>query len=264
LLFLLLAVFLFPIGVYCGVLGMINRRLRPLLLNGSWDFVGVLLASSGFLLVVAPAIISGQYQRNLFEFSFGRPSSPQQTLEDIWALWWSIWLLYFFVVLGGAAFLIWLRGRSTVIYNVEAQECERVFLCTLENLGLRATRVGNRYAVSIARATLPGGGADATAISAEPLSATPRPPTQLLLARDEEAIVDMDAWAAMFHVTLNWRVFRQPLRVEVERDLERGLAKLETPENSTASWFLSISTGVFLLIFLALGAVIFASMLPRR
>ena len=261
---LLLAVFLFPIGVYCGVLGMINRRLRPLLVNGRWDFVGVLLASSGFLLVVGPAVISGQYQRNLFEFSFGRPSSPRQTVEDIWALWWGIWLLYYLLVFGGGAFLLWLRGRSTVIYNVEVEECERAFLGSLAHLGLRATRVGNRYALSVARASPSAVEATSTAISAEPLPTTPHPPPGLLLVGDEEAVVDVDGFAALFHVTLNWRVFQPLLRVEVERELERTLAKLETPENSTATWFLSVSTGVFLLIFLALGAIIFGSMLPRR
>ena len=42
----------------------------------------------------------------------------------------------------------------------------------------------------------------------------------------------------------------------VSRELERALAKLETPENTMATWFLSISTSLFLLIFLALGAII--------
>ncbi len=254
---LLLAVFLFPIGVYCGVLGLINRRLRPLMVNGAWDFVGLLFASSGFLLVVGPAVLSGQYHRNLFEFSFGRPS-PGQTLHDIWSLWWGIWLFYFLVVLGGGAFLLWWRGRSTVVYNVEPEELERTFLETLEHLGLSASRVGDRYTIQVASPAAAAVGADDTAITATP----PRPATTLGLS--EPAVVELDAFPALFHVTLHWRVFAPALRAEVERELGRALAKLETPENNTATWFLSISTSIFLLIFLALGAIIFGSMLSRR
>jgi len=239
---------------------MINRRLRPLPVNGLWDFVGVLLASSGFLLVVAPAVISGQYQRNLFDFSFGQLVSPKQTVQDIWALWWGIWLLYYLLVLGGSAFLLWLRSRSTVIYNIEAEEFERIFLDALDHLGLSATRVGNRYALSVASPAMID--VDKAAISVEPL--TPRPPAASLLALNEQAIVDLESFPALFHATLSWRVFNPVLRTEIERELERALAKVETPENATATWFLSISTCVFLLIFLALGAIIFGSMLPRR
>lgn len=257
---LLLAVFLFPIGVYCGVLGMVNRRLRPLLVNGLWDFLGVLFASSGFLLVVGPAVISGQYQRNLFEFSFGRPASPQQTLQDIWALWWGIWLCYYLLVLGGGAFLLWWRGRSTVIYNVEAEEFESLFLEALDRLGLNASRAGNRFALGIASTSDPYD----TTLTVPPPPVAVRPAVNSLLSPGEAAIVEVDAFAALFHVTLHWRVFRPLLRTEVERELERALAKVETPENTTATWFLSISTSLFLLIFLALGAIVFGSLLGRR
>jgi hypothetical protein len=260
---LLLAVFLFPIGVYCGVLGLINRRLRPLRVNGAWDFVGVLFASSGFLLVVAPAVLSGQYQRNLFEFSFGKPS-PGQTLHDIWAFWWGIWVIYYLTILGGGAFLLWWRGRSTVVYNVDPEEFERVFLEALERVGLGASRVGNRFTLQVASPVPVPVGIDDTAIAATPLAA-PRPaPAPALLGPGDTATVEVDAFPALFNVTLNWRVFRPELRAEVERELGRALAKLETPENGTATWFLSISTSLFLLIFLALGAIIFGSLLTRR
>src|SRR5436305_1433204 len=150
---------------------MVNRRLRPLLLNGAWDFLGVLFASSGFLLVVGPAVISGQYQRNLFEFSFGQPGTPQQTLHDIWSLWWGVWLMYYLLVLGGGAALLWWRSRSTVIYNVDAAEFERLFEETLEQLGLHASRTGGKYVLTVARTASK---TDDTAFAAT--STVPRPP----------------------------------------------------------------------------------------
>jgi hypothetical protein len=258
---LLLAVFLFPVGVYCGVLGMVNRRLRPLMVNGFWDFVGLLFASSGFLLVVGPAVISSQYQRNLFEFSFGRPS-PGQTVHDIWSLWWGVWMLYYLLVLGGGAFLLWVRSYSTVVYNVDAEEFERAFLQTLGQLGLSATRAGNRFSVRVAPAA--DLDPDATAISHEPLPPPPRPKDRPGLTLEEQAVVEVDALPALHHVTMHWRIVNPPLRADVERELERALAKLETAENTMATWFLSISTSLFLLIFLALGAIIFGSLLGRR
>ena len=70
LLLLLLALFLFPIALYCTVLGMINRRAQPLMVSGAWDFVGVLLATSGFLLFVGPAMLSGTFRQGLRELPF--------------------------------------------------------------------------------------------------------------------------------------------------------------------------------------------------
>ena len=41
--------FLFPLAVYCLVLGLINRRRQPLMVSAGWDFAGLLFAASGFL-----------------------------------------------------------------------------------------------------------------------------------------------------------------------------------------------------------------------
>ncbi len=61
----MLALFLFPLAVYCSVLGLVNRRLQPLMISGVWDFVGVLCATSGFLLFVGPYLLSGLFRQSL-------------------------------------------------------------------------------------------------------------------------------------------------------------------------------------------------------
>jgi hypothetical protein len=54
---------LFPLAVYALVLGYVNGRRRSVLVNGSWDFVGVLAALSGFVLVGGPTILAGVNER---------------------------------------------------------------------------------------------------------------------------------------------------------------------------------------------------------
>src|ERR1700758_3195552 len=52
-----LALFFFPIALYCLILGMINRRPHPVMVSGSWDFFGLLLAASGLLLFGGPTVL---------------------------------------------------------------------------------------------------------------------------------------------------------------------------------------------------------------
>jgi hypothetical protein len=48
---------LFPLAVYCLILAGINRRDRPLVVRGVWDFAGVLAALSGILLWTGPVLL---------------------------------------------------------------------------------------------------------------------------------------------------------------------------------------------------------------
>src|SRR4051794_26698381 len=98
LLLLLVLAFLFPLAVYCLILAMLNRRLQPALVSGSWDLVGLLFAASGFLLIDGPALLAVFYHRNLNEIpgQGGGPVVPA-TFGELWAFWWSVWLVYFAV-----------------------------------------------------------------------------------------------------------------------------------------------------------------------
>src|SRR5438128_1626230 len=107
-----LLVSLFPIALYCLVLASINRGAVPLVVQGGWDFLGVLFAASGILLWAVPAMLGTLYQRSIAVDS-------EQTFESIWQLWWLIWAAYYGLVLAGAVFLVWLRRHSTSIYNVQ-------------------------------------------------------------------------------------------------------------------------------------------------
>ena len=51
-------VFLFPLAIYCLIVSLLNRRPRPVMVSGTWDFAGVLFAVSGFLLLGGPVMLT--------------------------------------------------------------------------------------------------------------------------------------------------------------------------------------------------------------
>src|SRR5262245_56643588 len=124
---LLLVLVLFPIAVYLSILGWINRRSRGLLLSGSWDFAGILLAASGFLLFGGPALLDslsqtdawrglwvlGRREDGLFEERFGGGRII-------------LFAGYFFLVVAGSAWVLWRRRRLTALYNVDPGLIETV------------------------------------------------------------------------------------------------------------------------------------------
>jgi hypothetical protein len=259
LILLLLALFAFPIAVYCTVLGLVNRRMRPLVVSGVWDFLGVLLATSGFLLFLGPALLSGVFQEGLSELPF-QPGSSGASIGNLWASWWLFWLLYYLVALGGAAWLLWLRRDTSVIYNIHPQTLDAVLAQLVERLHLQASRRGNRLFLGVSAApvalTPP---AEVSIRSAEAVAAirdlTARtnvnpaapPPVGLI---DEQVIVDVEAFEVLSNATLHWRSASPTARSTLERGLRQVLAETFAPESGVASWLLGIATLLFLVILM--------------
>src|SRR5205085_12077393 len=108
---LLLIAFLFPLFGYLLVLGLINRRRAPLMVPGTWDFVGVLLGMSGFILAGSGYLL---YQIAVVCRSFGLGS----------ALLWLFAVLYLLLVVLIVLFVLVQRRRYTVVYNVNPRTFE--------------------------------------------------------------------------------------------------------------------------------------------
>ena len=115
---LLLALFLPPLALYLIVLGWINRRPRPVMMGGTWDFAGVLFAVSGFVLVGGPAFLGSLDEQSRLFWLLGE-TEPARAGRDNGAFWIAVRLFYFVVVAGGAAVLLWRSRRLTSIYNVD-------------------------------------------------------------------------------------------------------------------------------------------------
>src|SRR5947209_12701248 len=117
---LLVALLLPPLALYLLVLGWVNRRPRPVLMAGTWEFAGVLFALSGFLLFGGPAFLGSLDEQSRWFWLLGEAGSGKPS-GGSWAatIWVVIRLLYFALVAGGAALVLWRCRRLTSVYNVD-------------------------------------------------------------------------------------------------------------------------------------------------
>src|SRR5262245_51729153 len=78
---------LFPLALYFLFLAWLHQRPQPTLMPGRWDFVGVLVALSGFLLVGGPGVLA----MAAMQFRFREGSFAE--LRDQWAQTGTAWRL---------------------------------------------------------------------------------------------------------------------------------------------------------------------------
>jgi hypothetical protein len=239
---LLLGLFLFPIAIYCTVLGMINRRPQPLAVSGAWDFLGLVIATSGFLLFVGPALLSGGFRSGLRDLPLEHGSNHLAgALGEIWALWWVVWVLYYVVILVGTALLVWSRRATTVVYNIDPAVLEGALRRAAERRGLEMTRRGDRVYLSARVMSSSMVVGEGTAISASPQRESRHLETDNLT-------LDLESFALMNNVTIHWRSGDAPARIDLERELRKALGEVTTLENAAGGWLLSIGAFLFLLI----------------
>jgi hypothetical protein len=214
---LILLAFLFPLGVYCLILGFINRSTHPVLIRGTWDFLGVLFAASGFLLLGGPAILNGWYEERRLAWALGHA----QLLPGLGI---ALWALYFTAVGGGSGWLLWSRRHVTVIYNVDPASFEDVLAEVLKQLKMNGVRAGNIVLL----------GQDSLGNQAAPQ-------------------LEIEAFPAMHHVTLHWRDVAAGLRGEVEAELDRALGGVCTPSNPAGLMLFGVAACLFALTCFGVG-----------
>jgi hypothetical protein len=240
---------------------MINRRLRPLMVPGPWDFVGLLLAASGFLLVAGPAILTGLYSRALRELPPGSGRPLAAALWEILSFQWGLWLTYYGLVVVGAIGLLRLRRWKTVIYNVDPTDLETALTRCLTRLGLAWTRQGNRLYLGVLSGPAPGESAPAETGEKPCASTLPLFPA---VTRSEPTVVDLQPFRAMCHVTLNWQKANSALREEIETELGKELTQVQTRDNPAAAWLLGVAGGLFALMFFSILILIVGNFLGAR
>jgi hypothetical protein len=254
---LIFLAFLLPVAVYLLILGSINRRRGPVLVSGTWDMIGLLFAASGFLLVTGPALLSSGYERWRLFWLLG-PQGAAAPDDGGQRLWLYLAGVYFLAVLAVAAHLLWRARASTSVYNVEPADLETALAVACDRLGLAPVRSGNLLVFGAAPATADeaaaaqGAQASATGTLAAPLRQAGAPVSDL---SGQSAVLELDAFPAMRHVTLRWDPAESPLRREVETELERALAETLTPESDLGP-ILSLSGWALLLLSLVGGVVV--------
>jgi hypothetical protein len=254
---LILLAFLLPFSIYLLLLGNLNRRSRPVLVPGTWDFAGLLFAASGFLLVVGPAVISSGSESWRMFWLFGARAGVPAVDEGAARFWSFLATLYFGVVVGGAAYLF-RRWRSlTAVYNIEPEVLEKVLAQVFGALGLNPLRSGNLFVF--------GAGSAFAATRREPVAiqaphhfpsrATPTAADGIGTAETdligEAAVLEVEPFALLRHVTLRWEPDGTLLRREVEAELERTLAQTPTAANPAGDWLTMIALALIAFNLLA-------------
>lgn len=230
LLFFLLLFFFLPISIYCVALASINRRLRPVIVSGSWDCVGLLFAASGFFLVVIPGILMVLYARNVRNLPLTAPGDVS-ALWRVVAEWWAVWGLYYLTLVLGAVLAVWYQGRTTVIYNIDPQSWEQVFAAVLNRLGLEQMRCGKKIMLGAAHQH------EEEALVAPGCF---RPPsTAAHISSEPLAVLRADVMPNLCNVSLRWDDAAE-LRQAVEAELTRSLRQLTTADNPAAGWLMGI------------------------
>jgi hypothetical protein len=263
---LIFLAFVVPLAVYFLVLSVINGRRHPVCVPGSWDFVGVLFAASGFLLLGGPAILTGIYEQWRLSWLLGQTRYLQGIGEN-WSFWISLWLLYFAVIGGVSAFVLWRRRAQTSIYNIEPAVFTDVLTQVLDRLGLESVRNGPRRLLlrfrepplgSLGRMMDPIPVRHRAQAAGTPVLAKHSP--QHTAVKAQGAPTSASPWTeltvepfpAMHHVSLHWLGHQEAIRLEVETELAKALAQVPPRQNPVAGWFLLLSLGLFFLAFLVL------------
>ena len=247
---LLLVILLPPLALYLVILGWLNRRQRPVMMGGPWEFAGVLFALSGVLVVGGPALIASVDEQSRWfwllgetdqagpissgaESHLGRPSSNElggadssggsSDLRWTTTLWTAVRLLYIVVVAAGAGLILWRSRRLTSICNVPAGLFFNALQRTFQRLGWSTVRTGDSFQIT---GRLPEGEA---ASKDDRIQVTP-PPASVAAGSIVNTTLHVDIFAAMRHVTLRWDPSSSPMRREVENELKKTLGETALPD----------------------------------
>jgi hypothetical protein len=217
---LILAGFFLPLGIYLLALGHVNRRVRPLMLSGTWDAVGLLFGLSGFLILGGPAVLTAVHERWRILWLTGDAGPVRESLS-VYQPWWVLaGGAYFVAVVAGCAWHLSRAQALTSVYNVEPELLREELNGACRSLGLSPLAAGDLYQF--------GEG-------------------------DHVVLLDLEPFEAMKHVTLRWSPYDSPLRPVLERELARRLDEAGSPDHEAGLWL--TTAGLFVLL-LALVAVL--------
>jgi hypothetical protein len=252
---LILLAFFLPLAFYVLVLGIINRRPHPLMVSGPWDFVGILFAASGFLVLGGPFVISTLNENWRVFFVLGPHGASAGAGDRLWTVWLVMSVLYFVIVLAGAAGMVWLQRKKTAIYNIDLATLEEALNAACARLGLHPAHSGTSYlfdpAKDLLAAAAPKGG--------EGIAVEARPARQFALSEARQLVLmEVDYFRSMRHITLHWSAANSLLRKEVETELAQQLSDTLVPPGDLWAWLIILGLALLALSFLiAFGVIVY-------
>ena len=198
-------------------IAFLNSRTTPTMVRGSWDFVGIVLALSGFILLGGPLLLGSI--DSLWRAVMVRGNLVQ--LRNAWresgTLWISMWGGYFFFVVGFVVWGLMVRRNVTVIYNLDPA----VLAETLEEL---LERLGKSCKVQ------PNG----------------------LVVIPDGFLLEIVPQQWLRHATLRWNEAQPLSRLAIENELQKVIFRVGTPINPSANWILSAASCLFFLLLFCL------------
>ena len=272
---MILLAFFFPLAVYLLVLGLINRHRHPLLVSGVWDGIGLIFGVSGFLLFAGPAILSALNERWRKFWLLGKGDIALAGPNGAWQFWIFLSLLYFLLIVSGAAYYFWRQRHLTAVYNATAAQVEHALMDVCEQLGINPTRSGDLFLFGLSLGGLSserrGSNGELlqapnylpTAVRAGsghlekvPATTAGRPPDPAVL--EQTAILEVESFPLLRHVTLRWDPVDSPLRRTLESELSRRLSETYSDDSPLGGWLLTI--GFILLAFDMAGTFFFIAL----
>jgi hypothetical protein len=257
--------FLLPLAVYLLILALLNRGQHPVLVPGTWDCAGLLLASSGFLLLGGPAVLTGFYEEWRLTWLLGQ-TRLLRGLGESWSFWVGLWMSYFVLVIAGAAWLLASRRCLTSIYNVEPAAFQDALRQVLDRTGLEWALAGaNRLMIRWREPAADNQPLESARLeeysreSVEAVDLSGRGPGNRSVAQvspDDGVMVSFEPFAALRHMTLRWSSPSAAVRREVEAELGRTLQTIYTADNPAGRWFMSCAVSLFLVCLFALAGLI--------
>ena len=196
---------LIPVAMYLFWLAQLTRRNRPTVLTGPWDFAGLALGLSGFLLFGGAMVLS-VLQSNFRFWMRGNFEALRAVWMEERVTWSLLVFFYLALVVGGIALALLARRRSLVIYNVEPAAFETLLTEVFEQLGRPVERRGNLWVGGV-------------------------------------PLCEVDTFEAGETATLRWVADDERLFEDVSRQLRAALAAHATPESAVTRWLMAGAVG---------------------
>jgi hypothetical protein len=196
-----------PLTLYLFWLASVNRGDRPVVVSGTWDFVGLLCGIGGFILCAGLMLSLTATNANVFR------RGGFADLQNAWAnaqLAGAVTPIAYLLLIGGSAYLT-LRARRNhlTVYNIHAPAADEVVGRALGRLGFDAQRTGNLW-------------------------------------RDEKPLVETSAFPVFSHLTIKLLLADPRLREELERELRSNLPRISAGENPAAPWLTTAAVSCFI------------------
>jgi hypothetical protein len=148
---------------------------------------------------------------------------------------------------GGCVYFLRKARLSTAIYNIERETFEDALAHTFRALGLNPERQGSRFYFDVkcpdarkheAEISARDGDQAQVSTALQGTGRVARPSTDF---NDSTAILDVDPFGPLHHVTLHWQAKSAVLRYEIERELTRYFRRAGGKENPVGDWLLLLA-----------------------